>query len=85
MRFLRSCKGCTRRDQIRNGEIRGELGIQPVMEKVKHNRENWSQHLQRMPDNRIPKQIMKYKPRGHRSIGRPRKRWTDVRPEQALA
>jgi hypothetical protein len=33
--------------------------------------------LQRMGTNRIPKQALKYKPKGRRNIGRPRKKWRD--------
>jgi len=35
----------------------------------------WLQHVQRMDTNRLPKQPLKYKPKGRRNIGRPRKRW----------
>jgi len=27
--------------------------------------------------NRLPKQALKYKPKGRRNIGRPRKRWSE--------
>jgi len=30
-----------------------------------------------MDTNRLPKQALQYKPKGRRSIGRPRKRWRD--------
>jgi hypothetical protein len=30
-----------------------------------------------MDTERIPKQALKYRPKGKRSIGRPRKRWKD--------
>ena len=37
----------------------------------------WLQHVQRMDTNRLPKQALRYKPKGRRNIGRPRKRWRD--------
>jgi hypothetical protein len=34
MKYLKTVKGCTRLDQIRNEDIRNELGISPLSEKV---------------------------------------------------
>jgi len=34
MKYLRTVKGCTRLDQIRNEDIRNELGISPLSEKI---------------------------------------------------
>jgi hypothetical protein len=34
MKCLRAVKGCTRLDQIRNEDIRNELGISPLSEKI---------------------------------------------------
>ena len=31
----------------------------------------------RMGTNRLPKQALRYRPKGRRNLGRPRKRWTD--------
>ena len=33
--------------------------------------------MQRMDDNRLPKEILNYKPEGRRNIGRPLTRWED--------
>jgi hypothetical protein len=33
MKYLRTVKGCTSLDQIRNEDIRNELGISPLREK----------------------------------------------------
>jgi hypothetical protein len=33
MKYLRTVKGCTRLDQIRNEDVRNELGISPLSEK----------------------------------------------------
>jgi hypothetical protein len=37
-------------------------------------REKLKLHMERMPDERMPKQMTKYRPRENRFIGRPRKR-----------
>jgi hypothetical protein len=34
MKYLRAVKGCTRSDQIRNRDIRNELGISPSSEQI---------------------------------------------------
>jgi hypothetical protein len=35
------------------------------------------QHLERMEQNRIPKLLLNYKPRGRRDQGRPGRRWRE--------
>ena len=78
MRFLRSVKGYTRLDKVRNEVIRKELeisGIQAVRLKYK---QNWINHLERMDNTRLPKHALNYKPRGRRDRGRPTERWLCV-------
>jgi hypothetical protein len=78
MRFLRSVKGYTRLDKIRNEVIRKDLkisGMQDLKSKYRQNRIN---HLERMDNTRLPKHAFNYKPRGRRDLGRPRKRWQRV-------
>ena len=77
-RFLRSVKGYTRLDKIRSEVITKELrisGIQDVRSKYK---QNWINHLERTDNTRLSKHALKYKPRGRRDRGRPRKRWQRV-------
>ena len=38
---------------------------------------NWTEHIQRMDDNRLSKKNLNYKPEGRRNIGRPQTRWED--------
>ena len=80
MRFLRQVKGCTREDRIRNEEIRKECDVQPILSILRTYRKNWSDHVIRMSQERLPRSALLYKPTGKRNVGRPRKRWT---PEQA--
>ncbi|KAJ4438429.1 hypothetical protein ANN_14374 [Periplaneta americana] len=75
MRFLRRVKGCTRRDLIRNEDIRKELNIYNINDKVEDYKGKWKEHLSRMDNERIPALIQQYQPKGKRDVGRPRKRW----------
>ncbi|KAJ4429720.1 hypothetical protein ANN_21924 [Periplaneta americana] len=74
MRCLRRVKGCTRRDLIRNEDIRKELNIYNRNDKVEDYKEKWKEHLSRMDNERIPALIQQYQPKGKRDVGRPRKR-----------
>jgi hypothetical protein len=56
MKYLRTLKGCTRLDQMINEDIRNELGISPLGEKITEYRNKWKVHLQRMKHTRIPLQ-----------------------------
>jgi hypothetical protein len=40
------------------------------MPKVVNYIQSWILHIERMPDERIPKQVLKHKPKGNRSVGR---------------
>ena len=77
MKFLRQVKGCTRRDCIRNEDIRRELNVYNMNERLKRYKHQWKEHVDRMGETRIPKHIRRYKPFGRRSVGRPRGRWED--------
>jgi hypothetical protein len=59
MKYLRTVKGCTRLDQIRNVEIRNEMGISPLSENIIEYRNKWKAHLQRMEHTGIPLQACK--------------------------
>jgi hypothetical protein len=73
MKHLRTVKGCTRLDQIRNEDIRNELGSSPLSEKIIEYRNKWKTHLQRMEHTRIQLQAYKYLPSG---------KWTWVDQEE---
>lgn len=78
MRFLRRVKGCSRLDHIRNQDIRNELHIYKLQEKITENREKYKEHINRMENQRLPKIISKYKPKGRRDVGRPLRRWEQL-------
>jgi hypothetical protein len=49
MRMLRWICGNTRRDRVRNEDIRERLGVAPVEEKLVQHRLRWFGHIQRRP------------------------------------
>jgi hypothetical protein len=70
-------------DKKRSIDIKQELCIFNLGEKVKECRENHSEHVLRMPTNQIPLKLFDQHPKGRRETGRPRKKWKDqfVKPE----
>jgi hypothetical protein len=75
MKFLRSTIGCKPLDSRKNEEIRKELEVTALNDKITENRRNWNEHLNRMLEERLPVKAWKYKPKGKRDVGRPRKHW----------
>ena len=83
--FAGGADGCSRfvlwsyalYDHRTNDYIRRELQITGILDKIDKYRRNWFQHLQRMPQNRVPLKSYCYRPQGRRTIGRPKKRWRE--------
>jgi hypothetical protein len=78
MNWLRRILGVTRRQHIRNEEIRKRLGIEEtIVDKVKTRRLQWFGHVSRMSGERLPYLALHTKLEGTRSRGRQRARWRD--------
>ena len=77
MKFLRHLLGITKLDKEKNQCVREKTGAQNIVKEIKQYQKKWLQHVQRMDTNRIPKQALRYRPKGRRNIGRPKKRWRD--------
>jgi len=77
VKFLRHLLEITKLDKEKYQCIREKTRAQNIVKEVKQYQKMWLQHVQRMDRNRIPKQALKYKPKGRRNIGRPKKRWRD--------
>jgi hypothetical protein len=89
MIFLRRVEAITKLDRVRNEDVRKELGIYAMNDKIKRKRTEWRQYIDRMNNGRLTIQIREYNPRGRRSVGRPRRRWSElegscISSEQAL-
>lgn len=77
MRFLRAIKGKTRRDKIRNEEIRENIVDESLRQRVEKSRLKWYGHVKRMEEGRLPKVMEELAITGKRPRGRPRRRWID--------
>ena len=77
MKLLRPLAGYILHDHKTNDYTRRELQITGILDKIDEYRGNWFQHLQRMPQNRIPLKSYYYRPQGKRTIGRPKKSWRE--------
>ena len=77
MRMLRLIKGVTRRDRIRNVNIREEFQIRPLLEEIESNKLRWFGHVKRMDTEKKPRKFLEWRPTGKRPTGRPRRRWIE--------
>ena len=77
MRTLRLIFGVTKRDIVRNVDIRRHLGLDPLLLEIERSQLRWFGHIQRMPPERAVKQIHQWRPNSRRPVGRPRLRWMD--------
>jgi hypothetical protein len=71
MKFLRKTAGYTLMDHKENEEIIRELQAAPIIKKIQIYKTKWIQHVSRMDDQRYPKKMLQYQPRGKRRLGRP--------------
>ena len=79
MRCLRDIVGVTLWDMRRNVDILEETGELPVEEQLRQKRLQWFGHLQRMPDHRPQKQLLRCRLRGKkRTPGGTSLRWVDL-------
>ena len=66
----------TRKDRVRNEEVRKTLGQEVVMDIVKEKHRKWKDEVEAMSEGRLVKKVC-MEARCRRSRGRPRKRWQD--------
>ena len=78
MRMLRRIYGVTLRDKCRSRDIRKELNVGDIREKVREIRLRWFGHIQRMERENPVREAMDMVVEGKRPRGRPRRKWSDV-------
>jgi hypothetical protein len=78
MRMLRCICGHTRRDQVRNDDIRERLGVAPVEEKLMQHRLRCFGHMQRRPaEAPIRNEVIRRTGNNKRGRGRPNLTWEE--------
>ena len=75
MKFLRGTQNYSLLDRRRNEDIRRNLNIVSLHQKIEDHRRRWCEHLGRMPDVRLPVAALGYHPTGKKDVGSPRRRW----------
>ena len=76
--MLRKIVGKTKIDGIKSQQIRESWGMQPINEWVERRRREWDQHVIRMNAERLVKISRDNIPFGRRSLGSPKRRWSDL-------
>ena len=75
MRMLRGILGVSRRDHIRNEEMRRLLHVSPIDEVMRGGRLHWFGHVQRRDATNVTRRVMELVIPGTRRRGCPRKTW----------
>jgi hypothetical protein len=77
--MLRWFCGHTRRDRVRNEEIRDRVGVSPIEEKLIQYRLRWFGHVQRRPfETPVRSGVLKRDDNVKRGRGRPRLTWDET-------
>jgi len=78
MKCMRRTAGYTWTDYKTNAQIAKELKITSILDKLLDYKRSCIQHVNRMPQNRLPRVMKYYSPTGRRNHGRPLKRLLDT-------
>ena len=79
MRMLRWICGDTRRDRVRNDDIRDRLGVAPIEEKLVQHQLRWFGHVQRRPPEApVRSGILSQDSNVKRDRGRPKLTWVEA-------
>ena len=77
--MLRWICGHTRRDRVRNDNIRDRLGVAPIEEKFLQHRLRWFGYVQRRPlETPVRSRILCQDSNVKKGSGRPKLTWVDV-------
>ena len=63
------------RDRIKNEKIRKEWKVEQMIDDIQNYQQKWNQHVLRMPENRLQRNALQYRPQGKGDLGRTYRRW----------
>ncbi|CAG9839790.1 unnamed protein product [Diabrotica balteata] len=76
MDFWRRSARKSRLDRIQNDHIRNIMGVKStIIDEIQRRQLIWYGHVERMDDDRLPNQILKWTPRERRKRGRQKQSW----------
>ena len=76
--WLRSAR-ISRKDKIRNTIIKQKMNVaKSLSDDIKTKQLQWYEHVQRMEERRLPKEVMEWRPSGRRKRGRPKLTWAEA-------
>ena len=74
--YLRSVRGVTRLDKIRNQAIREDLNILSILDFEEQGQLAWWGHINRLAENRMTRRIWEARSTRRKKRGRPRRTYT---------
>ena len=80
MKVVRKIAGKKLTDRVRSENIRRMCGIENINDWELKRKQEWNKDINRMDKNRLVRTARDTSPIGRRSVGRPRKRWSDNLP-----
>ena len=76
-KIITAIHGKKLRDKIRSDQLRQLSGIQEIIKWANVRRGEWGDHVDRMGENRLAKNVRDNRSQGVRSRDRPKKRWKE--------
>ena len=76
--FSYAMMGIQRIEKIRNEEIRARAGVANISENTRESKPRWLGHVERKTEGDVVMSTWNMEVGGHRKIGGPKLRWSDV-------
>ena len=78
IKMLRFALGGTRKDRIKNEQVRGTVKVGQISRKMRESRLRWYGHVKRREDAYVERRMLEMELPGKRKVGRPKRRFMDA-------